>query len=147
MYHILKDLGIKTIYYFPPHVSVWGKWNAKKVMNNADLVACPYISDVEIYKQQGDHIVYSGHPLLEKVKTNKTKIEIHKQLNIDADVKLIALMPGSRRQEINNLTKPFVETAKMLLQNDKYHFVIPISHEIYCDYIINSIKEINNNVT
>ena len=56
-----KANNIEYIYYFPPHVGIWGAWNAKKLLS-AKKIITPFLFDYEVYEKYGCNVMYSGHP-------------------------------------------------------------------------------------
>lgn len=125
-----QKAGLKTIYYFPPPVSIWGKWNVKKMLPY-DLLLCPFENDAEIYRKAGGRTLWTGHPfsLLEK---NHDRTAYKKKLGLDPSKKTVALFPGSRFQEIETLTGVFMKTARLLLNwNPELQFVLSLSHPAY----------------
>ncbi|MBL8995440.1 MAG: lipid-A-disaccharide synthase, partial [Spirochaetia bacterium] len=122
--------GLKTIYYFPPPVAIWGRWNVKKMLPY-DLLLCPFQNDAEIYLKGGCRALWTGHPfsLLEK---NPDRSAYKKKLGLEPGKKTVALFPGSRFQEIETLTGVFMKTARLLLDwNPDLQFVLSLSHPAY----------------
>src|SRR5258708_2882288 len=122
-----QKLGLKTVYYFSPPVSIWGKWNIRR-MRPYDLLLCPFQSDVDLYLSGGVKCLWTGHPfsLLEKSPDRKS---YRKKLGFDPDRKLVALFPGSRFQEIEKLTFLFLKVAARLQDADpSLQFVLSLAH-------------------
>jgi len=125
-----QKAGLKTIYYFPPPVSIWGKWNVKKMLSY-DLLLCPFQNDAEIYNKAGGRTLWTGHPfsLLER---NPDRAAYKKKIGLNLQKKTVALFPGSRFQEIETLTGIFMKTARLLLEWDPdLQFVLSLSHPAY----------------
>lgn len=125
-----QKAGLKTIYYFPPPVSIWGRWNVKKMLPY-DLLLCPFKNDAEIFQKAGGRTLWTGHPfsLLEK---NPDRAVYQQKLGLKPGKKTVALFPGSRFQEIETLTGIFMKTARLLLDWDPdLQFVLSLSHPAY----------------
>ncbi len=122
---ISKQTGIKTVYFFPPHVSIIGKWNVKK-MKWFDLILNPFLADHQIYSKAGHRSVYTGHPF-QNILTDDYQPEI---LGKTYPYPLVSIFPGSRYQEIKTLLPVFLSTVKQLQKYyPQYSWVVSLSHE------------------
>ena len=91
-----KKQGIKIVYYISPQVWAWKENRVKKIKRDVDkmLVILPF--EVDFYKKWDYPVTYVGHPLIEVVSHEKNEVP----LQPISDTPLIALLPGSRAQEI-----------------------------------------------
>ena len=91
-----KQHGIKVVYYISPQVWAWKEKRVHSLKASVDklLVILPF--EVDYYKQWDFEVDYVGHPLIEVISAAKEK---GKGAAI-ADKPIIALLPGSRKQEI-----------------------------------------------
>ncbi len=135
-----KRNNIPCIYYFPPHVGIWGKWNAKKLIS-CKAVITQFQFDYDVYKEYNCNVIFSGHPF-----ANLKNIE-HKKLTIADKKYTIGILFGSRIQEIQKLAPVFIESMnllnKMFLGNIR--FLIPIAYPEYKN-IIDDIIEKNHDI-
>ena len=127
-----KKHNIKYVYYFPPHVGIWGSWNAKKLISS-ELVITPFLFDHEVYKKHGCKSFYSGHPFIDL--DYDKKIE---PLTIDKKTYTVGILFGSRYQEIEALLPVFVKSMKLLydMLSGDIRFVIPIAYPEYKEKIL-----------
>lgn len=90
-----KSLGIRVVYYISPQVWAWKQNRVKKIKQYVDkmLVILPF--EQEFYKKWNYEVDFVGHPLLDAI-ANHTPSE----LDIPNNKPIIALLPGSRQQEI-----------------------------------------------
>jgi len=90
----IKDLGIPLIYYISPQLWAWKKGRIRKVQKYVDrmLVILPF--EEEFYQKEGVDVAFVGHPLLDAISNRARKA--HAQPTI-------ALLPGSRKQEIQRM--------------------------------------------
>lgn len=90
-----KQKGIKVCYYISPQVWAWKEGRVKKIMKSVDkmLVILPF--EEAFYQRHGFKVTYVGHPLTEIISE-----EISKPVKKLSDKPIIALLPGSRKQEI-----------------------------------------------
>ena len=127
----------KVIYYISPQVWAWKENRVKKIRANVDkmLVILPF--EKAFYKKHNFDVEYVGHPLLDEIQNSKN--EILKTQN----EKIIALLPGSRKQEIQKILPQFLKVIKHF---SGYRFIIAgLSHNedsFYKRIIGNSTVEI-----
>ena len=88
--------GIKIVYYISPQVWAWKESRVKKIKRDVDkmLVILPF--ELDFYRKWHYPVVYVGHPLVEVVAHEKANVPVRRI----SHKPLIALLPGSRRQEI-----------------------------------------------
>lgn len=91
-----KAQGIRVVYYISPQVWAWKEGRVKQIKASVDkmLVILPF--EVDFYKKWNYDVTYVGHPLIEVVRQEKEEVP---PVPI-ADKPVIALLPGSRAQEI-----------------------------------------------
>ena len=93
-----KKNGIKVVYYISPQVWAWKANRVKKMKISIDLMLCILPFEKEYYQKNWDwKIEYVGHPLIEVIDQFVSKNEATK---LEENKKIIALLPGSRKQEI-----------------------------------------------
>ncbi len=92
-----KKQGIRIVYYISPQVWAWKENRVKKIKRDVDkmLVILPF--EVDFYKKWNFPVTYVGHPLVEVVNYQKNNVPVQP---IATDKPIIALLPGSRSQEI-----------------------------------------------
>ena len=91
-----KSQGIKVVYYISPQVWAWKENRVKIIKQCVDkmLVILPF--EVDFYKKWNYPVIYTGHPLVEVVQQEKNEVHVESL----SDKPIIALLPGSRKQEI-----------------------------------------------
>jgi lipid-A-disaccharide synthase len=118
-----KQQGLKIIYYISPQVWAWKENRVKGIKVSVDkmLVILPF--EKEFYKKWNYEVEYVGHPLVEVVDGwlltaghSKMQTTTNQQLTTN----IIALLPGSRQQEILKKLPIMLEVAKHF---PTYHFV------------------------
>jgi lipid-A-disaccharide synthase len=119
-----KLQGIKVIYYISPQVWAWKENRVKGIKENVDkmLVILPF--EKEFYKKWNYEVEYVGHPLVEVVEgwLLATKLSHSKpQATNNGQANIIALLPGSRQQEILKKLPIMLEVAKHF---PACHFVV-----------------------
>jgi len=117
-----KKAGFRVIYYISPQVWAWKESRVKTIKSSVDkmLVILPFEKD--FYKKWNFEVDYVGHPLVEVIDNFKPNPEAFfaslKQGSLD---KLIALLPGSRKQEILKKLPVMLQMSK---EFPDHHFVV-----------------------
>ena len=98
-----KQQGLKVIYYISPQVWAWKESRVKGIKASVDkmLVILPF--EKEFYKKWNYEVEYVGHPLVEVVDGWPLTVDRNKPLltnNGQQTTNIVALLPGSRKQEI-----------------------------------------------
>lgn len=117
MARLLKKRGIPVIYYISPQLWAWGKRRVKKIQRYVDKMLVVFPFEVRFYQEHGINAEYVGHPLVDK----HAALAPEKTKQIDPRRVTIGLLPGSRRQEVENLLPLMVKTARILHQEKKIH--------------------------
>ncbi|MBZ5585518.1 MAG: hypothetical protein LAQ30_25635 [Acidobacteriia bacterium] len=101
----LKQQNIPVIFYFPPQVSLWGRWRTRQVVRVAGLIVAPFQAEVEAYRKAGARVVCGGHPLLDIVKPALDPTLAFTRVGLDPLRPTAALLPGSRVEERDRNTR------------------------------------------
>ena len=130
-----KKKGIKVNYYISPQLWAWKENRIKKVKRDIDkmFVILPFEKD--FYKKHNYEVEFVGHPLLDVTENYIENLDFRKQNELD-ERPIIALLPGSRKQEIQNML------AIMLTLVEKfpaYQFIIAAAPAQSLDFYQNII--------
>jgi len=97
-----KANGIKVCYYISPKVWAWNQKRVLKIKKNVDHMFCILPFEVDFYSEWGMKVDYVGNPLLDEIAQFKPEDNFRNKHQL-SDKKIIALLPGSRKQEIERL--------------------------------------------
>jgi len=124
----LKQAGIKTVHYVSPSVWAWREWRVKKIGRSVDLMLTLFPFEVDFYKKNNVPAQFVGHPLASMIPLEPDQQDARKQLRIEQDVNLVALLPGSRRAELERLAALFIKTAAECHRRDNsLCFIVPFA--------------------
>jgi lipid-A-disaccharide synthase len=130
-----KQKGIKVCYYISPKVWAWNQKRVLTIKRDIDKLFCILPFEVDFYKRWGMEVNYVGNPLLDEIEQFHFNPQFKKHNNIN-DKPVIALLPGSRKQEIERLLPVML---KMVPLFKEYTFVIAaaptFSESYYHDFI------------
>ncbi|MBS1531858.1 MAG: lipid-A-disaccharide synthase [Bacteroidetes bacterium] len=115
-----KNAGIMVCYYISPKVWAWNQKRVLKIKRIVDHLFCILPFEVEFYKSWGMDVDYVGNPLLDAINDFKPDPNFRNKHGLGDD-KIIALLPGSRRQEISRILPDMVAAAKNF---SDYRFVV-----------------------
>ena len=105
----VKKAGIPVIYYISPQLWAWGKGRVKKVRNFIDEMLVVFPFEVEFYKKFDIDAKYVGHPLVDRY------FHFVNPKNTTAtEDKVLGILPGSRKQELEKLLPDMLECARIL---------------------------------
>ena len=94
---------IKTFYYISPKVWAWNQKRALKIKKNVDRMFVIFPFEIDFYNKFDYQVDYVGNPLMDAIEGFKPETDFKKKHNLDQERPVIALLPGSRRQEIINM--------------------------------------------
>jgi lipid-A-disaccharide synthase len=121
-----KKRNIKTFYYISPQVWAWRKGRIKQIKKLVDKMAVILPFEVDLYAENNFGVNYVGHPLVDIVKVNVSKVEARRKLGLSEDKTTIGLLPGSRTAEIKSLLPEMMQAAQILKKNIKNaQFILP----------------------
>lgn len=112
---IAKRLGVPTLFYIAPQVWAWRRHRAKTLAKTADRLAVILPFEVPIFEEHGARVSFVGHPLVDH--RPSTDLEVLSG-TVDADRPLLALLPGSRSQEVDRHLSPMLESADLLRRTE-----------------------------
>ena len=117
-----KSLGIKIVYYISPQLWAWKEGRVEKIKKFVDemLVILPFEKD--FYKKHQVEAHFVGHPLLDAISDLPTlDLQKFKSENNLNEKEIIALLPGSREQEVEKMLQIMLSVRPYF---PKYQFVI-----------------------
>jgi len=121
-----KKQGLRVIYYISPQVWAWKESRVKGIRNNVDLMLVILPFEAEFYKKWSYPVEYVGHPLVQVIDAFKREYSSAKsqggeKLLPAISKPLVALLPGSRQQEILMKLPIMLQVAG---QFPDHHFVV-----------------------
>lgn len=141
-----KSLGIKVIYYISPQLWAWKEGRVEKIRKFVDemLVILPFEND--FYKKHEVEAHFVGHPLLDAITDlPELNIESFKSENKLNQKEIIALLPGSREQEVTKMLELMLAVRPFFTE---YQFVIAgapsLPKEFYQKYVDENVHFVSN---
>lgn len=126
----LKKYGIPTIHYVSPSVWAWRRWRLKKIAKAVDLMLCLFPFEKRFYEEHKIPVQFVGHPSADEIPFAVDSLAARKDLGLPESASIVAILPGSRRNEINYLGELFLQTALRCYQQDpKLIFVVAMLNQ------------------
>ncbi len=113
---LAKRAGLRVVYYVSPQIWAWRRGRVKKIARRVDRMLTLFPFEVPFYVNAGVDTTYVGHPLVDLVATLPSPEQAAGALGLDASRPVVALLPGSRSQEIRRLLPPMLEALEHMCQ-------------------------------
>ncbi len=110
----LRRAGVPVVHYVSPSVWAWRKKRIHKIAKAVDLVLTLFPFEADFYREHNVPVQFVGHPLADLIPLKPNTLDARRALKLDANTTYIALLPGSRRNEIKYLAELFIDTAEKI---------------------------------
>lgn len=143
-----KQQGIRVIYYISPTIWAWKENRVEIVKRSIEKMFVILPFEVAVYKKHNYDADYVGHPLLDAIEQEKSKLPTKEDFTLEnklGDKPIIAVLPGSRKQEIERMLSIMLNVVGDF---QEYQFVIAgttnLPKEAYSNAIQMGIKVVFN---
>jgi len=110
----LKKRQIPVTYYISPQLWAWKEKRIEVIRECVDQMLCIFPFEEEWYRQRGIEATYVGHPFLDAESNLLNKERFFDKHSLSTDTIVLALMPGSRQQEVNRHLKTMIKTVELV---------------------------------
>ncbi len=123
----LKQVGIKTVHFVSPSIWAWRGGRINKIHQSVDHMLCLFPFEPELYHAKGIAATFVGHPLADAIPMEVPREAARQRLGLSPDAKVVAVLPGSRRGEIQHIAPTFLQTVALLARlRPELKFVLPV---------------------
>ena len=109
----LKAQGIKTVHFVSPSVWAWRPERVHKIRRSVDHVLCIFPFEPALLAQHGIAATYVGHPLANLIPLVPDRSAARAVLGLTEEDPVLAILPGSRKSEIEHLAMRFFQAAAL----------------------------------
>lgn len=121
----LKARGVPTVHYVCPQVWAWRRGRAATLHRSVDRLLALLPFEPAFFASHGVDTRFVGHPLADSLPLLPDRAGARKALAVDPAKTLVALLPGSRNQELERLLATFIDSARLLYQRrPQTHFLL-----------------------
>ena len=143
----LKEAGIKTIHYVSPSVWAWREYRLKSIKKSVDLMLTLFPFESSIYNKYKVPVAYVGHPLADRLLNNYINTETGQDMDIPQGKTVIAILPGSRKNEIKHIGAVLLQAADRLSkQNENLYFISGLATKQHYEQFNSIRKSLNLDV-
>jgi lipid-A-disaccharide synthase len=108
----VKKLGIPVVYYIGPQIWAWRASRLNTIRDFADRVLVIFPFEEAIYRQGGVPVEFVGHPLVDLAQPSASREAFLKRLGLSSERPTVALLPGSRQNEIDRIFPDLIAAAR-----------------------------------
>ncbi len=124
----LKAAGMTTIHYVSPSIWAWRGGRIKKIGRAVKRLLALFPMEPPLYEKERIPVTYVGHPLADIIPLETRRDQVREKLFIPRNVPVFALLPGSRRGELEAMAETFVQTAKIIRERlPQALFIVPLT--------------------
>lgn len=124
----LRATGIKTIHFICPSIWAWRGGRVKKLARSCDHVLCLFPFEPALLEQHGVAATFVGHPLADAIPVQAPRAASRQALGVADGAPLVAVLPGSRRSEIQYNAATFLQACMLMhRQRPDLRFVLPLA--------------------
>jgi len=137
----LKKRNIPVVYFVSPQVWAWRKRRVQTLKARIAKMLVIFDFEEEIYREAGVPVEFVGHPLVDVVRPHLTRQQFFAEVGLDASVPTVALLPGSRKQEVSAHLPVMLDAATRLTLHHKLQFVVAVAPSIDLGWIETTLLE------
>ena len=112
----LRAAGVKTVHFVCPSIWAWRAERTDKIRRAADHVLCIFPFEPALLERHGIAATYVGHPLADVIALVPNRAAARRQLGLSPDGPVLAILPGSRRAEVQYISEGFFKAAALVRQ-------------------------------
>jgi lipid-A-disaccharide synthase len=121
----LKQIGVPVGYFIGPQVWAWRAGRVRIIKRRVNRMVVIFPFEEKIYRDAGVPVNFVGHPLVDVVRPTMTRAEFAALYNLNPNKPIVAILPGSRQNEIRQNYGRILEACERLIRADnEMQFVV-----------------------
>lgn len=123
----LRKRGVRTIHFVSPTVWAWRRQRMVGIGRAVDRMLTLFPFEAELYESERIPVTFVGHPLAAHAAHAGTRAEVRERFRIPAAIPVFALLPGSRRSEIEMHAETVLRAAAIMSEaHPDAQFLVPL---------------------
>ena len=140
----LKERSIPVVYYISPQVWAWAPERIDIIKACVKKMVVFFKFEEELYKKHGVNVECVGHPLVDTIKVTAPRDDVRRKYSLDKEKTVIALLPGSRKQEVRALLKIMAEAARLINKRlGNTRFIVAKHPDLPLEIYKNAVKDLS----
>jgi lipid-A-disaccharide synthase len=127
---VLRRAGTPVLYYISPTVWAWRKGRLKTIRKTVTRMCLIFPFEKRIYDDHGIPASFVGHPLKGRVESRLNRADFLAKYDIPSELRLVTLLPGSRRTEVRNHLPVLVETVQRIGSAIPVRFLLVLADSV-----------------
>lgn len=125
---MLRRAGVPTVQYVAPSIWAWRGDRIHKIKRAVDHVLVLFPFEVPLYERARIPVTFVGHPMADGIPDVPDADSAREQIRVGTGAPLIAMLPGSRRGELEAHAGLFIETARRIVEQiPDVRFLVPLA--------------------
>lgn len=109
-----RDAGVDVVYFVSPQIWAWRQGRVRRIRGLVKRMLVLFPFEIPFYEDAGVAVTFVGHPVVERVAEGEHRGDLLEAVGFDPARPVVALLPGSRRGEADQITPPLLESARIL---------------------------------
>lgn len=143
----LRKLNIPVLYFVSPQLWAWKRKRLRWVQQRVDRMLVIFPFEEIFYRARKVDATFVGHPLAQLPVPSSTREEFAPRHNLNPAKKWVALLPGSRRKEIQLNLPEMLGAAAALNSIGEYEFILPVASTVDASYLCSFLKNSQLKIT
>ena len=125
----MKAAGVPTVHYVSPSIWAWRGGRIHSIGRAVNRVLALFPLEPPLYQKEGIPGTSVGHPLADSIPLTTDRLAVCEKLGLPKTVPMFALLPGSRRGELETMADTFIQTARLICERyqPQAQFVVPLA--------------------
>jgi lipid-A-disaccharide synthase len=115
----LQENKIRCVWFVAPQFWAWRPWRAKQIGKRFERALCIFPFEEEFYRKAGVLVTFIGHPLVDIAHPSMPRADFLASQSLDAARPIVALLPGSRMNEIQRNLPPILGACEEILRQKR----------------------------
>lgn len=122
----LRRHGIPVVYLIAPQAWAWRRGRVRTMRATIDRLLCIFPFEEDFFRRYGVPVTYIGHPLARIVKSSLDRNEFCEKFNLPRDRRIVTLLPGSRRGEVERHMPALLDAAHLIGKRHSVSFILAL---------------------